>query len=158
MAKNHVTRWKKQRLDENPPTDKKCSVCRQIKPINNFCKDACRPDGYHVWCKECRAPRDKKYREAYREKNYEIVYQKRRVTLMKKHKIKIEAYDEMFKKQGGVCAICGRSSDKVLHIDHNHVTGKVRGLLCSNCNLGIGNLKDSPDICKKAAKYIEDNA
>lgn len=52
------------------------------------------------------------------------------------------------------CAICGRTDDLVG--DHNHGTGKPRGILCRNCNLAIGNMKDRPDLLRKAAEYLED--
>ena len=64
-------------------------------------------------------------------------------------------YDAILLSQMGVCAICGYRSDGVLHVDHNHETGKVRGLLCSNCNRAIGLLKDSPGILRAAALYLE---
>lgn len=60
---------------------------------------------------------------------------------------------ELHNKQDGKCAICGKR-EKRLCIDHDHVTGKVRGLLCHGCNLGIGNLQDNPEILTKAAKYL----
>jgi Recombination endonuclease VII len=58
----------------------------------------------------------------------------------------------MLAEQAGVCAIC--SLDLPLSIDHDHVTGEVRGLLCSNCNLGIGNLRDDPEIIGSAIRYL----
>jgi hypothetical protein len=56
--------------------------------------------------------------------------------------------------QHGQCAIC-RRGDRVLCVDHNHVTGTVRGLICQKCNSGIGMLCDSPDILRGAADYLE---
>lgn len=63
------------------------------------------------------------------------------------------SYNEMWLKQGGKCAICGKS-EPVLCVDHCHKTQYVRGLLCSNCNSGIGFLKDSPELVLKALKYL----
>ncbi len=70
--------------------------------------------------------------------------------------------DEMFMEQGGVCAICRLPAEmlpsgkrKRLNIDHCHLTGKVRGLLCSKCNKGIGQLNDDPDLLRKAVAYLE---
>jgi hypothetical protein len=71
-------------------------------------------------------------------------------------------YKEMYDAQGGVCLICkGKQSGRgaknnTLSVDHNHKTGKVRGLLCTNCNTGIGNLRDSVDLLKKAIQYLEE--
>lgn len=55
------------------------------------------------------------------------------------------------------CDICGEafSSTKHRHVDHNHETGKARGLLCSNCNHAIGKMKDNPELLRKAAAYLE---
>ena len=73
--------------------------------------------------------------------------------------ITLEDYDNMFQNQDGCCAICGEHQDSFkirLAVDHCHNTGKVRGLLCLSCNAGIGNLKDSPTLLKKALNYLED--
>jgi len=71
-----------------------------------------------------------------------------------KYKISPEQYDELLTKQGGACAICGEVKNKYV-VDHYHKTGKVRGILCSACNVGIGNLKDSASLLEKASKYIK---
>lgn len=65
-------------------------------------------------------------------------------------------YDAIFDSQNGVCAICGSppKGDRELVIDHNHNTGKVRGLLCVTCNAGIGMLKDNKQILKRASDYL----
>jgi len=74
-----------------------------------------------------------------------------------------EEYDNLFELQGRVCAICGEPETakhqsgniKRLCVDHDHETGKIRGLLCHRCNLGIGMLKDSPRILSSAIAYLE---
>lgn len=64
-------------------------------------------------------------------------------------------------KQNRLCAICGNPETRIirgksiLSVDHNHKTGKVRALLCNNCNQGIGKLKDNIDILKLAIEYLE---
>lgn len=64
-------------------------------------------------------------------------------------------YDELLAEQGGVCAICfGTNGNHRLAVDHYHVTGTVRGLLCHNCNQAIGKFKDSPEIVKRALAYL----
>ncbi len=72
-------------------------------------------------------------------------------------------YDRMLEAQGGKCAICGTDKGAVrkktgsgyaLYVDHCHATGVVRGLLCSNCNVAIGKLKDDPSLLTKAAEYV----
>ena len=69
----------------------------------------------------------------------------------------IEFYNIQFEKQEGQCGICGKHQSefsKRFDIDHNHKTNELRGLLCSNCNLGIGNLRDDAELCMKAYMYL----
>ena len=72
--------------------------------------------------------------------------------------IGLEDYNIMFANQNGCCAICGKHQDemnKKLHVDHCHTTGKIRGLLCINCNLAIGNFFDNITLLKNAIKYLK---
>lgn len=83
--------------------------------------------------------------------------------LQRKFKITGDDYDIMLAEQNGVCAVCQKQEThtyksgkaKDLAVDHDHATGSVRGLLCFNCNQGIGRLKDDPAILRRAALYIE---
>lgn len=70
-----------------------------------------------------------------------------------------EKYEEMLKDQDYKCAICSKdhTDSKKLHVDHCHVTGKARGLLCNNCNNGMGKLGDSIERLKNTIKYLEKN-
>lgn len=64
-------------------------------------------------------------------------------------------YESLLTAQGGVCAICGGIDPKrSLGVDHNHDTGKIRGLLCMSCNIGIGNLDDNVELLTKAIVYL----
>lgn len=67
--------------------------------------------------------------------------------------ITVKDYDTMLQTQNNRCAICYKSSN-TLCVDHNHVTGKVRGLLCKKCNIGIGCLNDDAEILANAIKYL----
>jgi len=84
----------------------------------------------------------------------------RRSVLKAKYGITAEEYDQMLLKQENVCAICGleagggRGAESRLAVDHNHETGKVRGLLCNNCNNGLGRFKDNPELLRKAIDYL----
>ena len=76
-----------------------------------------------------------------------------------------DQFDAMLAEQGGVCALCGNppategaKTTLVLHVDHDHVTNRVRQLLCHTCNQGIGLLCDDPALLRKAADYIEYHA
>jgi len=95
----------------------------------------------------------KKSREKYRktDKCKELTWGYR---IKAKYGISVAEYNKLFQKQNGVCAICGRTNKRRLVVDHNHITGEVRGLLCDNCNKGIGLMGDSIPLFEKAIKYI----
>ncbi len=97
--------------------------------------------------------------------NTRIREQGRDYNLRSKYDITLVEYEEFLKKQNGVCKLCGlveKAIDKYwknlkrLAVDHCHKTGKIRGLLCSSCNIGIGNLKHNPELLRKAALYCEE--
>ncbi len=73
-----------------------------------------------------------------------------------KYGITIDQYEDMLEKQGGVCAICHKSNGDIpLGVDHDHETGKVRGLLCNKCNLILGMIKDDIDLLIIMEQYLE---
>lgn len=83
------------------------------------------------------------------------------VQLRRRYGISLEQYEAMLELQDGRCAICGRHGDEFgrrLAVDHCHETGKVRGLLCINCNPGIGAFRDNPELLRRAASYLEDQS
>ena len=75
------------------------------------------------------------------------------VRACKHHHITLDVYHALNEQQNFQCAICGDECLR-LHIDHNHDTGRVRGLLCGRCNTGIGLLGDSAELCTVAAYYL----
>lgn len=84
--------------------------------------------------------------------------------LWEKYRMVPSDYFALLEAQGGCCAICGGTENtgravksKRLHVDHNHSTGTVRGLLCHGCNTGIGLLRDSSDLLRSAINYLEAN-
>ncbi len=89
-------------------------------------------------CKDCH---NKHWTERNKQ-NYDPIKERDR-QLRKNFGITLEEYNELWRLQGGVCAICNQESDKALHLDHNHKTGKNRGLLCHNCNRALGFLGES---------------
>lgn len=68
--------------------------------------------------------------------------------------ISVKDYEELLAKQDFGCAICGTTDERVLHIDHDHITGEIRGLLCPACNLGVGNFRDNVDLLDRAGDYL----
>jgi hypothetical protein len=79
----------------------------------------------------------------------------RKRKLVKVFGISSETYNALFDSQNGLCAICGKSSTKRLAVDHNHTTGKVRGLLCHRCNTSLGLLDEDLNSIKKMLEYLE---
>jgi hypothetical protein len=68
--------------------------------------------------------------------------------------LRLGEYDERFRNQNGCCDICKQPSERTLHVDHDHVTGKVRGLLCAACNFGLGAFRDSVLDLRRAIEYL----
>ncbi len=130
---------------------KTCGKCQEEKPLDEFHK---RGKGkLQAKCKPCTNAAEKAIRDAnplkVREKNLKRFYG-----------ITLERYAELLAVQGGKCALstCTAttgSTGKPLYVDHDHVTGKVRGLLCSSCNVGIGNLGDSVEALEAAIRYLK---
>lgn len=75
----------------------------------------------------------------------------------KKYGITGDEFRMIIEKQGTQCPICGKSIHKNLSVDHDHITGKIRGIICNPCNLSIGNAKDSPERLRAMADYLEKN-
>lgn len=72
----------------------------------------------------------------------------------------VKEYNKLFRKQKGCCAICGKhvtEFKRALAVDHNHVTGRIRGLLCARCNVFVAHLDDFPGISEKALEYLENS-
>lgn len=78
--------------------------------------------------------------------------------LRRTYGITLDEYEAMAASQGGVCAICRRPSQiaRSLTVDHCHETGRVRGLLCHNCNLGIGHFRDCSEALTSAITYLKE--
>jgi hypothetical protein len=76
-------------------------------------------------------------------------------SIKKLYGLSLEDFENILELQDGVCRICKRP-DRRLCVDHDHTTGKVRGILCATCNKGLGLFQDNENLMKEAAKYIED--
>ena len=126
-----------------------CSKCKVQKPLTDYHKRSNRPCGVRSICKECYKGYKYKRRDGYN----------REYDLMKSYSITTKEYDDLLKQQDGKCKICGTTSPiegrkKYLCVDHDHNTGKIRGLLCDKCNRGIGLLNDDIKIIKNALDYL----
>ena len=132
---------------------KKCSKCKQVYPAipKFFYRHSNRKDGFDPWCKDCK-------------KDYDKIHH-----IIKKFNISLKQYKKMFNMQKGRCLICGRSFDDIYkkqkknhiyytpRIDHDHKTGKVRGILCHHCNTALGSFNENPLILVRAIKYLQEN-
>ena len=110
--------------------------------------------------------KNKRYREENKEKiaSHKLAVKEsdRAHNILKIYGLEKKEYDEMLKKQNGKCAICGKDSVRknrniALSIDHDHETGKVRGLLCTKCNNALAFARDDVEILEKASKYLLEN-
>jgi len=79
----------------------------------------------------------------------------RKAHLKHAYGLTLDQYDELFKAQQGACAICHQITKRLLFVDHDHKTGKARGLLCVNCNNGLGLLGDHVETVQRAANYLK---
>jgi len=109
------------------------------------------------------------YQHAYRLKNSAELRDKQKEHRKKKPEVYLNSrlksqyglslaeYQELLESQGGVCKICKQpcNSGKRLAVDHCHLTGKIRGLLCTCCNTGIGKFRDSPELLLAAVEYLK---
>lgn len=85
-------------------------------------------------------------------KHPDLLRAKRRLA---KYGLSADTFSEMLVRCGSLCEICSLPiTEATLHVDHDHRTGKVRGLLCQDCNLGVGRFKDSPQALEAAADYL----
>ena len=133
--------------------EKMCCKCKITKPISSFHRDlqVKRKYGVRSDCKEC----VKKRQETYRTKEYV-----RDRNLRDHFGITSEDYNRMLIEQNGKCKICGSTTPNskqfsVFSVDHDHSTGKIRGLLCTSCNRMLGFAHDNIQTLEKAIRYLQ---
>jgi hypothetical protein len=128
-----------------PDGHRHCPDCGQIKPLTDFPRNKRGRAGFGSYCKPCHNTRGK-VSVAGRGGSRE--YHSRR-----RYGIGQTEFDGLLAEQGGRCAICGGADPQ--HVDHDHRTGWVRGLLCFNCNGGLGQFKDDPKLLAGAYTYLK---
>jgi Recombination endonuclease VII len=135
-------------------------------------------DGHRSECKTCHKSRQRQWYQANRvhaiaevkrwqQQNKEWLHEYRRAYRQRRKAEDRDAhlrrtfgitqadYEELLARQGGGCGICGRKPGKVsLHVDHDHATGEIRGLLCVGCNNALGQFRDDPGLLTLAADYV----
>jgi hypothetical protein len=157
---------------------KTCNACNQTKALSDFYANPSGRKGTRPECKECTKVRRKRWYLANREREIQRVMAwqrdhpemvrnvmnafraagKKKVSdrkshLKRKYGLTLEKFDALLASQGGVCPICGRPDPD--NVDHDHVTGKVRGILCWNCNVAIGQFAADIDRFVAAAAYLD---
>jgi hypothetical protein len=139
---------------------KDCCVCGVRKSFDCFYNYKNKSDGKSYRCKDC----DNLARDKYRINNpVSSKLKSRNRNLKFNYGIDLDIYYALLEKQNNKCAICETTENNVtgdrVHwnfaVDHNHDTGKVRGLLCNQCNRAIGMLKDDAALLRKAADYLD---
>src|SRR6266436_2895580 len=137
---------------------KQCGTCDEIKPLTDFHKGS----GYYNRQKHCKICAHAKIAEDRKNPKARAKWDLYlwRSNLNSRYGINEIEYLKILADQNNGCAICGAltaadSFQRRLHVDHNHITGIVRGLLCGNCNNGLGRFKDDLTFLKKAIAYLE---
>lgn len=125
---------------------KRCPDCGEVKPLEEFPRNKRTQDGRHTYCKPCHNARGRETRQR-------LYGGSRHYHLKRRYGIGADEVDAMVADQGGTCAICGRPGPE--HVDHDHVTGRVRAILCFGCNGGLGQFGDDPERLREAARYVE---
>ena len=147
----------------------RCSKCGEVKPLDQFYVSKKKWTGHDPWCKKCKlvanqayvkdpinATKKREYRKIYNFNNKE---RQRINTIKHRYGITVEQYAQMWEDQDGKCKICGIALNtipqKQIAIDHCHESNIIRGILCRNCNAGLGFFRDNITVLKKAIKYLK---
>ena len=121
------------------PLEKVCKDCAEMRAIEEYGVQATTYDGRKIICNKC------------------MVERNRWSNIKRLYGLTKEAYLDLLKEQGGVCAICLGTNPNgfMLSVDHNHTTGAIRALLCNPCNLMIGNAREAVEVLIAGAEYLE---
>lgn len=161
--------------------EKACRKCGVTKPLSDFHRQPDMKDGHRHDCKGCHSLAHRKWygenrdteiarvkrwqqenkervnasqRRRRAERGDEYKRKEREGHLLRKYGIRLRDFETLIFAQMGLCAICGRNERQRLHVDHDHRTGVVRGLLCGKCNKAIGLLEEEPTILRSAENYL----
>jgi Skp family chaperone for outer membrane proteins len=146
MCEN-AKRWRERHLDECRIKEKEKSRIRRNKD----------KDAYNLEQREYRKKNPEKFSQYYQKRLPKIKEYTKKM-LYKKYGLTSETYNQMLLKQEGKCALCEKTFTGQINIDHDHVTGNVRGLLCNHCNTSLGFIEKCiimfPNILEKITKYL----
>ena len=132
---------------------KTCNKCQEVKPFDAFDRRNGGRNGYRAECKTCRAAKVREWHQAHPDKV-------KNNNLKSNYGITIDDYKLLLETHNNLCAICKLAptatykSSASLNVDHDHTTGRIRGLLCNKCNSGIGFFQESPELLGRAVIYL----
>jgi hypothetical protein len=133
---------------------RQCGCCKEQLPVASFNRRKRGTGSYQTNCKKCVGELWKTAKQSGPEV-------RRRYQLQRKYGVNEQSYFSLWNQQNGVCAICGNEETarykgtlKMLAVDHDHETGVIRGLLCQECNTGIGKFRHDQDLLVKASEYV----
>lgn len=123
-----------------------CTKCEIEKDEDEFHRHPATKDGLDPRCKECKS-------RLYLARSEDAFGES-----LRKYGLTLHEYTELIEAQGGVCLICRRNPEEMnrrFAVDHCHETGRIRGILCTACNSGLGMFGEDPDRLRRAIAYLE---
>ena len=153
--RERLEREKEPRIDANGR--RRCSACKVRKSSDSFPPNAGERDGLSFYCRACVNRKAAEQRAKPKTREYRRVYM--RVLALKRYGLTLDDFDALVSSQDGKCAIC--EEELVFGVtgggavDHDHETGKVRGLLCRLCNVGVGHFRENTRLLAKAITYLQ---
>lgn len=139
-----------------------CSNCRRVFSLDRFQKNRTKADGLQEACRKCVNQRSKEYRKKNRtrinESQRKYNHSERGWSARLKHAygITLKKHKQIYLKQNGCCGICGKAvAYNKIDTDHDHELGKIRGLLCRTCNMGLGYFEDNLKGVMRAVRYLQ---
>jgi hypothetical protein len=132
-----------------PAGHRHCPDCNEIKQLDEFPRNKNGRGGHGSYCKPCHNLRGQKTRK-------ELYGGSWNYHLKARYGITEAEFDALLLRQGGKCAICGAPEPE--HVDHDHLFGNVRGILCFNCNGGLGQFKDDVTTMQRAIIYLKETS
>lgn len=128
-----------------PDGTRRCPACKTTKPLEEFVRNRAAKDGRGAYCRPCHRVKMKEISDR--------LYGGHAAYLVKlRYGITAEEKARLIAEQDGLCAICRERPAK--HVDHDHASGAIRGILCFSCNRGLGKFRDDPHIIRRAIQYL----
>lgn len=129
---------------------KVCRLCKLEKSVEEFYEHKETADKLRSECKSCWNNQTLEYYKKYKPS---IIEKRKDFHFRKNYGLSKKDVEDLKEAQNLLCLIC--NCELPLVVDHDHKTGKIRGLLCNLCNQGLGSFKDNPEVLRKAALYLE---